>query len=100
MSAHATSALSTVVPLQVSADQFRVVPLQVFAHQFVGWVETTKAILRFAHRRGGPVSAGVALDVLESRWDVERKLISCVRVAQWLASSAEAPAERKRKSLV
>jgi len=91
MSAHVTSALTA----------FRVMPLQVFSDQFVGRVEATNAILRFAHRRGGPVSAGVALDVLESRWDVERKLISCVRVAQWPTSGAVgAPVDRKRKSLL
>jgi len=67
-----------------------------------GPVEATNAILRFAHWRGGPVSQGVAMDVLESCWDLERKLICCVRVAQWqaAASAASALVERKRKSLV
>jgi len=42
------------------------------------------------------------MDVLESCWDLERKLICCVRVAQWqaAASAASALVERKRKSLV
>jgi len=42
------------------------------------------------------------MDVLESCWDLERKLICCVHVAQWQAatSAASALVERKRKSLV
>jgi len=77
----------------------RVMPLQVSGGLFVGQVEATNAILRFAHNNTGPVSRGQVLTVEECRWDVARNLVQCVRVAEWQSAPVVA-AKRKRASLV
>jgi len=77
----------------------KVMPLQVSRGLFVGQVEATNAILRFAHNNAGPVSRGQVLTVEECRWDVAEKVVRCVRVAEW-QSAPVAAAKRKRTSLV
>jgi|AntRauMFilla1563_2_1112583.scaffolds.fasta_scaffold02662_6 hypothetical protein len=77
----------------------KVMPLQVSRGLFVGQVEATNAILRFAHNNAGPVSRGQVLTIEECRWDVAGKVVQCVRVAEW-QSAPVAAAKRKRTSLL
>jgi len=77
----------------------KVMPLQVSRGLFVGQVEATNAILRFAHNNAGPVSRGQLLTVEECRWDVARNLVQCVRVAEWQSAPAVG-AKRQRTSLL
>jgi hypothetical protein len=66
---------------------------------WVGRVVETNAVLRFANSSSAPGRANFkqVLDIDACVWDVQRRLISCVTVAQWPA--AERP-DRKRKALV
>ena len=65
---------------------------------WVGRVLETNAVLRFSNSQSaaGRATSGQILDVDACVWDVQRRLISCVTVAQWPA--VERP-ERKRKTL-
>ena len=83
----------------VERREMRVMPLEVSRGLFVGQVEATNAILRFAHNNAGPVCRGQVLTVAECRWDVARNLVQCVRVAEW-QSAPEVVAKRKRSSLL
>jgi len=65
---------------------------------WVGRVLETNAVLRFANSSSatGRASFKEVLDVDACVWDVQRRLISCVTVAQWPVAER---LERKRKTL-